>query len=91
MPAGLLLGAEADAVYPVCTPRLSRDDLVLFFTDGLVERRVPGDPPLLTEVNDLVAAASAEMDDGTVARLAARLSRPSPDDDTCTLTARVLR
>jgi serine phosphatase RsbU (regulator of sigma subunit) len=90
LPAGLLLGAEENAVYPVSTPRLARDDLVLFYTDGLVERRTPGDPPLLTEVSDLVAAASAEVDDTTVTRLAARLGRPSPDDDTCTLTARVL-
>jgi serine phosphatase RsbU (regulator of sigma subunit) len=90
MPPGLLLGAEAGAVYPLCTLGLTRDDLLLFYTDGLVERRTPGEPALLAEVTDLVAAASAEVDDGTVARLAARLNRPSPEDDTCTLTVRVL-
>ncbi|HEY0535292.1 MAG TPA: SpoIIE family protein phosphatase [Actinoplanes sp.] len=89
LPDGLLLGAEQDSIYPVCTSRLTRDDLLLLYTDGLVERRTPGDPPLLTEVTDLVNAASADVDDQTVARLAARLSRPSPDDDTCTLTVRV--
>jgi serine phosphatase RsbU (regulator of sigma subunit) len=89
MPTGLLLGAEEDATYPVYTPRLSRDDLVLLYTDGLVERRTPDEPPLLTEVAELLAAASADVDDRTVAELAARLRRPSPDDDTCTLTVRV--
>jgi serine phosphatase RsbU (regulator of sigma subunit) len=90
LPAGLLLGAEEDTIYPVHTSRLTSDDLVLLYTDGLVERRTPGDPPLLTEVTGLVEAASAEVDDETVARLASQLNRPSPDDDTCTLTVRVV-
>jgi len=90
LPAGLLLGAEDDSAYPTCSRRMERDDLVLLYTDGLVERRVPDDPPLVTEVAALMEAASAEVDDGTVARLAAQLNRPSPDDDTCTLMARIL-
>lgn len=90
LPPGLLLGAEEDAVYPVRRPRLAGGDLLLFYTDGLVERREPADPPLLTEVSDLLAAASAGPDGRTVAQVAAQLCRPSPDDDTCTLTVRVL-
>jgi serine phosphatase RsbU (regulator of sigma subunit) len=90
LPTGLLLGAEGDTIYPVSTLRLTRDDLVLLYTDGLVERRTLGDPPLLTEVTDVVVTASADVDDATIAQLASRLNRPSPDDDTCTLTARVL-
>lgn len=89
LPAGLLLGAEEASIYPVHACSLRRDDVVLFYTDGLVERRVPGDPPLLTEVTQLVQAASADLDDETLTRLATRLNRPSPDDDTCTLTVRV--
>jgi serine phosphatase RsbU (regulator of sigma subunit) len=90
LPAGLLLGAEPDALYPVRTPQLSRGDLLLFYTDGLVERRMPADPPLLVEVSDLLATASISADERTVATVAARLNRPSPNDDTCTLTVRVL-
>jgi Stage II sporulation protein E (SpoIIE) len=90
LPAGLLLGAEPDALYPVRSPRLSRGDLLLFYTDGLVERRMPADPPLLMEVSDLLATASISADERTVATVAARLNRPSPNDDTCTLTVRVL-
>jgi serine phosphatase RsbU (regulator of sigma subunit) len=90
LPKGLLLGADPDAVYQVCTPRLADGDLMLLYTDGLVERRTPSEPTLLTEVTGLVTAASAAVDDRTVARLASGLSRPSPDDDTCTLTVRVV-
>jgi serine phosphatase RsbU (regulator of sigma subunit) len=85
LPAGLLLGAEADSDYPIRTPRL-----LLFYTDGLVERRPPADRTLLAEVNEVLAAASASVDERTVPKVAARLNRPSPDDDTCTLTVRVL-
>jgi serine phosphatase RsbU (regulator of sigma subunit) len=90
LPRGLLLGADEDAVYQVCRPRLAGGDLMLLYTDGLVERRTPGDPTLLNEVTGLVVTASAGVDDRTVAELASALSRPSPDDDTCTLTVRVL-
>jgi len=90
LPPGLLLGAEENAVYPVRTPRLATGDLLLLYTDGLVERRAPAEPPLLDEVGGLLATASAAVDDRTVARVAAQLSRPSPDDDTCTLTVRML-
>ena len=43
-----------------------------------------------TAVVSLIEEASDEVGDGTVARRAAQLNRPSPDDDTCTLIARVL-
>jgi serine phosphatase RsbU (regulator of sigma subunit) len=89
LPSGLLLGAEADSVYPVRTPRLTTGDLLLLYTDGLVERRVADDPSLLAEVTGVLAAASRDVDDQTVRKVAARLNRPSPDDDTCTLTVRV--
>ena len=90
LPPGLLLGADDAAAYQVRTPRLERDDLLLLFTDGLVERRGGSDPPLLTEVSDALAAASAGVGAETLGRLAARLGNPSPDDDTCTVTVRVL-
>jgi serine phosphatase RsbU (regulator of sigma subunit) len=91
MPEGLLLGAADDADYQVCTLRLRAHDLVLLYTDGLVERRAAGGPPLLAEVTGMLAAASARVDDRTVETLAAGLSRPSPYDDTCTLTVRVIQ
>ena len=90
LPPGLLLGADDGAAYEIRMLRLERDDLLLLYTDGLVERRTGGNPPLLTQVSDVLASASAEVDGNTLGQLAIRLGNPSPDDDTCTLTVRVL-
>jgi serine phosphatase RsbU (regulator of sigma subunit) len=89
-PRGLLLGADDNADYPVATPRLEPDDLVLFYTDGLVERRARGPADLLDEVQAGLAAASAEAGEHTLAAVRGRLQYASPYDDTCTLAVRVL-
>ncbi|NJP33565.1 PP2C family protein-serine/threonine phosphatase [Micromonospora thermarum] len=89
-PAGLLLGADADAAYPAATVRLRGDDLLLFYTDGLVERRVGDNPDLLAPVLRELSAVSREPGPQTLPRLREVLHRPSPDDDTCTLAVRVL-
>ncbi|MCY1138380.1 SpoIIE family protein phosphatase [Actinoplanes sp. Pm04-4] len=85
-PAGRLLGADDHCVYEVCRPTLTPGDLLLLYTDGLVERR--HGPALLPGVLDLLAAASAEPT--RTSELVAGLNRPSPDDDTCTLLVEVL-
>ncbi|MET3422400.1 serine phosphatase RsbU (regulator of sigma subunit) [Actinoplanes tereljensis] len=90
MPAGLLLGADDDSTYQVLTPCLSAGDLLLLYTDGLVERRALGVPALLPEVMGILGAASTDHGDQALPALAARLNRPSPDDDTCTVAVRVL-
>ena len=90
LPAGLLLGADDDAEFAVHAPRLAAGDLLLFYTDGLVERRGAGNAPLLTTIAESLAAASAEPGEQTLPRLADALNHPSPDDDTCTLAVRVV-
>jgi len=90
LPAGLLLGADDASTYQVLTPCLAAGDLLLLYTDGLVERRVPDTPSLLADVLKGLAAASAEPGERALAGLAATLDRPSPDDDTCTVAVRVL-
>jgi serine phosphatase RsbU (regulator of sigma subunit) len=89
-PPGLLLGADAGAGYPVVTVQLHGDDLVLLYTDGLVERRAPGADDLLAEVSRNLSAASVRSGPTTLAGLRGRLHSPSRDDDTCTLAVRVL-
>ncbi|HEY0000664.1 MAG TPA: PP2C family protein-serine/threonine phosphatase, partial [Actinoplanes sp.] len=86
LPAGLLLGAEHDSAYPTRTVALAADDLLLFYTDGLVERR--GGPTLLPDVLDQLAAAAKGPRETALDGLTA-LHRPNPDDDTCTLAAHV--
>ena len=89
-PRGLLLGAEADAVYPVMTSQLRAGDVVLFYTDGLVERR-NGDADLALElVKRRLSAVSGTPDEAALQRLRALLHAPNLDDDTCTLAVRVL-
>jgi serine phosphatase RsbU (regulator of sigma subunit) len=83
-PPGLLLGADGDVAYPVATAALAPGDVVLFYTDGLVERRNADDArTLLHSVKQALAAADS------LDHLRARLHRPSPDDDTCTLAVQV--
>jgi serine phosphatase RsbU (regulator of sigma subunit) len=89
-PAGLLLGADLDVTYPVVSVQLRGDDLVLFYTDGLVERRAGNTDELLRRVSRTLSDVSVRPDDGTLARLRGLLHSPNPDDDTCTLVVRVL-
>lgn len=89
-PRGLLLGAEADAVYQVVTPQLRAGDLVLFYTDGLVERRSGDADVQLDRVKRRLSTMSATSGEATLQLLRAILHTPSPDDDTCTLAVRVL-
>jgi serine phosphatase RsbU (regulator of sigma subunit) len=88
-PTGLLLGADREAAYPVVVSRLQTDDLLLFYTDGLVERR-SGSTDLTERVEQTLSAASASVDDESLERLVGLLNRPSPYDDTCILGVRVL-
>jgi len=67
---GLLLGADDHSSYQVLTPCLSPGDLLLFYTDGLIERREPDTPTLLTGVLQALAAASAEPGEQALTRLA---------------------
>jgi serine phosphatase RsbU (regulator of sigma subunit) len=86
-PPGLLLGARPDAVYPSSSEQLAADDLVLFYTDGLVERRAINPAGRLGQVKQALVEVTGQA---SVARLREQLSYPSPYDDTCTLAVRVL-
>lgn len=89
-PDGLLLGADADAAYPVVAQQLQGGDLVLFYTDGLVERRDKSTDELLRGVRRALSAVSAEPGEHSLTDLRRLLHSSSPDDDTCTLAVRVL-
>jgi serine phosphatase RsbU (regulator of sigma subunit) len=86
-PPGLLLGATPEADYEVRDQQLCPGDLVLFYTDGLVERRSTG---LLDQVRDVLGQVSTKPGPQAVHRLRELLSYASPYDDTCTLAIRVL-
>jgi serine phosphatase RsbU (regulator of sigma subunit) len=88
-PAGILLGATESATYRSAIARLRPGDLLLFYTDGLVERRETATSTLLAKVRGTLAAFSADGADQPLTELSRRLHYASPYDDTCTLTVRV--
>ena len=89
-PPGLLLGADGTAAYPVVSADLRPDDVVLFYTDGLIERRHKGTAERLERVKEDLTVAAAEPAGRVLTRLRELLQTPNPDDDTCLLAVRVL-
>jgi serine phosphatase RsbU (regulator of sigma subunit) len=86
-PPQLLLGAEDATAYATTSAPLRADDLVLLYTDGLIERRDGGTHARIAQLRQALAEASAGADrmDG----LRDVLQVASTDDDTCALTVRV--
>jgi serine phosphatase RsbU (regulator of sigma subunit) len=89
-PAGPLLGALRMATYHNATLTLDPGDLLLFYTDGLIEHRShtleQGIAPIIATLNRISAAGSQQP----LADLLAQMRRANPDDDTCILAARPL-
>ncbi|WP_261575828.1 SpoIIE family protein phosphatase [Frankia gtarii] len=80
-PEGLLLGVEPDATYEETVHHLASEDILLLFTDGLIERRGTG---LDTSLAALLRIAAQRQPD--VARQADHVlahTTPDTDDDTC--------
>ena len=67
---------------------LNPADLLLFYTDGLIEHRrhtlAEGLAPVVATLSDISASCSQQP----LADLLARLRRANPDDDTCILAVR---
>jgi serine phosphatase RsbU (regulator of sigma subunit)/PAS domain-containing protein len=92
-PAGSLLGVSIDAEYEQAAEPLEPGDLLLFYTDGLIERR---DQPIDDGIAALLAAAQAWAGTATsadmradVERLLTDLAPTNPEDDTCVLVVKV--
>ncbi|MFH9725490.1 SpoIIE family protein phosphatase [Streptomyces sp. NPDC017254] len=84
---GMLLGALGEAEYEEAELRLEPDDIVLMYTDGLVERR---DTPVQESVAQLLAVARLPSDslEQRLDQLLAR-SKSDTDDDTCVVGVQV--
>jgi serine phosphatase RsbU (regulator of sigma subunit) len=86
-PTGMLLGVCPDARYEHASTRLDPGDVVLMYTDGLIEERGQG---IDDGVRDLAAQVRAGLDEPVDGRLTAildRLHRRNPLDDACALAA----
>ena len=87
LPEGLLLGVELDAQYEQVTLQLRTGDTLLFYTDGLIERRAASISDALAEF--ATAAVPADPDvDTHVARILASAASDT-GDDACILAVRV--
>jgi serine phosphatase RsbU (regulator of sigma subunit) len=87
MPDGMLLGVELDSRYEQLLLQLRSDDTLLFYTDGLIERRAASITDGLAEF--AAAAVPADPDlDSHVARILAR-GASDTGDDACLLAVRI--
>ncbi|WP_433824866.1 SpoIIE family protein phosphatase [Actinoplanes sp. CA-015351] len=87
-PPGSMLGVVDGATYPDAVTDFLPGDVLLLYTDGLVEHRGQsldaGLDTVIATVDEAVRAAPLRP----LAELVARLRRANPDDDTCILAAR---
>ena len=85
-PAGILLGAGRDS-YEAATLALASGDLLLLYSDGLIERR---DRSLEDGLAILTAAAaSARGPSEVISAALAALGSTDPEDDTCLVALQV--
>jgi serine phosphatase RsbU (regulator of sigma subunit)/PAS domain-containing protein len=87
-PHGLLLGADPDATYAEITTPLQLGDILLLFTDGLIERR---DKPIDDALDTLrqIASRGAPGDIGSFADRVVAEASSNTDDDACLVAVRV--
>ncbi|WP_433293999.1 SpoIIE family protein phosphatase [Actinoplanes sp. CA-030573] len=87
-PAGPLLGALREAAYATATRTLGSDDLLVLYTDGLVENRAHSMREGLAGVTGLLDRVTAAAGPQTMEDFLTLMRRANPEDDTCVLVAR---
>ncbi|MFC7279758.1 PP2C family protein-serine/threonine phosphatase [Paractinoplanes rhizophilus] len=87
-PPGPMLGVVDDATYATSRLPFRIGDVLLLYTDGLIENRRRGLDDGLARVTRTVDEAVRASPQQPLAQLLARLRRANPDDDTCVLAAR---
>ncbi|MER6580514.1 SpoIIE family protein phosphatase [Nonomuraea sp. NPDC001023] len=88
-PGGVLLGAVSGRPYELARTRLRPGDLLLMFTDGLVERRTRDIDVGLELVLAAAGGLSAHDLEAGLDRLLADIGGPNPEDDACLLAVAV--
>jgi serine phosphatase RsbU (regulator of sigma subunit) len=89
-PHGTMLGAVRNPTYRNATIAVDGHDLLLFFTDGLIEDRHHALDEGLVPVVDTLNRVSTGTGPRSLPDLLAQLRRANPDDDTCMLAAHPL-
>jgi len=83
-----VLGVVDDAVYRCASLDLAVGNVLLLYTDGLIEHRRRSMDEGLDAVIATVDQAVAASPERPLGELLDRLRRANPDDDTCILAAR---
>jgi serine phosphatase RsbU (regulator of sigma subunit)/PAS domain-containing protein len=87
LPPGLLLGADPDGSYTETVTQLEAGDLLLLFTDGLIERR---DQPIDDALDSLLRVARRPAPDiGSFADCVVAETASNTDDDACLVAVHV--
>jgi serine phosphatase RsbU (regulator of sigma subunit) len=89
LPEGMLLGMELDAEYDQVTLQLRTGDTLLFYTDGLIERRAES---ISDALGEFAAAAVPDDPDADIdSHVAQILANAASDtgDDACLLAVRI--
>jgi serine phosphatase RsbU (regulator of sigma subunit) len=87
MPEGMLLGVQPDAGYEQLCLQLRPHDTLLFYTDGLIERRAASISDALAEFAAAAVPADPDLDAHATRILASAVS--DTGDDACLLAARI--
>jgi serine phosphatase RsbU (regulator of sigma subunit) len=86
-PSGILLGAGCEQ-YEMATTSLENGDLLLFYSDGLIERR---DRPLEEGLGTLCESAAGSADpEQVIDAVLGALGSTDPEDDSCLVALHVL-
>ncbi|GII22447.1 PP2C family protein-serine/threonine phosphatase [Planosporangium mesophilum] len=86
-PAGMLLGVDPAATYAHASIRLDPGDVVLMYTDGLIEQRGHGIDEGVRDLARQVGEGLRAPDGDRLTSILDRLYRRNPGDDACMLAA----
>lgn len=86
-PVGPLLGAVPSAEYPATTTQLEAGDLIVLYTDGIIDRRDADADDLSAAL--LAAAAPAPDPEACIAAILAAVDAESAEDDVCVMVLQI--
>jgi serine phosphatase RsbU (regulator of sigma subunit) len=88
-PEGVLLGACTDPVFATRTTRLAAGDLLMLYTDGLIERRTRDIDEGFELLLDALAGCAAGEPDQIIDHVLGALGAANPIDDICLVVCRI--
>jgi hypothetical protein len=88
MPEGMLLGVDMAAEYEQVTLQLRTGDILLLYTDGLIERRAASISDALAEFAAAAVPSGPDLDSYAARILAS--AKPDTGDDACLVAVRIL-